>query len=75
VIAGFITASGILIAISQLKHILGIPPAATTCPNARLAVRASGRDQLDHACAIGVSATAFLFWVRKGLKPLLRRWA
>ena len=22
--------------------------------------------------AVGVSATAFLFWVRKGLKPLLR---
>jgi SulP family sulfate permease len=31
VIAGFITASGILIAMSQLKHVLGISAGGTTC--------------------------------------------
>lgn len=71
VIAGFITASGIIIAASQLKHLLGI--------------NASGHNLLELGNSIvhellsvhwltlllGVSATAFLFWVRKGLKPLL----
>jgi SulP family sulfate permease len=33
VIAGFITASGIIIAASQLKHILGIRRPVTTCMN------------------------------------------
>ena len=32
VIAGFITASGILIATSQLKHILGVGAGGTRCP-------------------------------------------
>jgi SulP family sulfate permease len=55
VIAGFITASGILIAMSQLKHILGIEAHAANLPDpADVAVRASGRDQLDHAF-IGVA--------------------
>jgi SulP family sulfate permease len=70
VIAGFITASGILIAqpaASMSRH----PAAATTCRTAAVAGRASGRDQPGSRFAIGVSATAFLFWVRKGLKPLL----
>lgn len=31
VISGFITASGIVIAASQLKHLFGIQPMATTC--------------------------------------------
>lgn len=73
VIAGFITASGIIIAASQLKHIFGI--------------NASGHNlyellgSLIHhlaeinwiTFAIGVITIAFLFWVRDGLKPLLER--
>ena len=73
VIAGFITASGVIIAASQLKHILG--------------VRAEGHNLLElveslwhhlpetnpYTLVIGVAATAFLFWVRKGLKPALRK--
>lgn len=71
VIAGFITASGVLIATSQMKHILG--------------VRAEGHNLIDMltnliaevdainwiTLLIGVASLAFLFWVRKGLKPLL----
>ena len=73
VIAGFITASGIIIAASQLKHILGI--------------KAEGHNLLDLVTSlfehmgdinwitvvIGGLATGFLFWVRKGLKPFLHR--
>lgn len=72
VIAGFITASGILIAASQLRHILGIQGEGHTL----LEIISSLWTHLGEinfiTVVIGVSATAFLFWVRKGLKPLLR---
>ncbi|WP_431299035.1 SulP family inorganic anion transporter [Tabrizicola sp. BL-A-41-H6] len=73
VIAGFITASGILIATSQIKHVLGISAGGDTIPEmvTSLAGNLSATNWIT--LLIGVSATAFLFWVRKGLKPLLRR--
>jgi SulP family sulfate permease len=42
-----------------------------TCPRSWLADRAHLGDVNWITLAIGVGATAFLFWVRKGLKPLL----
>ncbi|MBA5779450.1 sulfate permease [Stappia sp. F7233] len=73
VIMGFITASGILIAASQLKHILGVPAHG----EALIGMLASLAEHLGETqlptLVIGVSATAFLFWVRKGLKPALRK--
>ncbi|MCQ0972132.1 sulfate permease [Paracoccus sp. TK19116] len=73
VIAGFITASGILIAVSQLRHILGIPGGGHTLPE-MLASLAGNLGQANAlTLIIGVSATAFLFWVRKNLKPALLR--
>lgn len=73
VIAGFITASGILIAASQLKHILGVNGHGHTLPQI-LGSIFSHLDQVNWITVIiGVSATAFLFWVRKNLKPTLRR--
>ncbi len=72
VISGFITASGILIATSQLKHILGVSAHGHTLP----VMLGSIFEHLDQINAItlviGLSATAFLFWVRKGLKPLMK---
>jgi SulP family sulfate permease len=72
VIAGFITASGILIAFSQLKHVLGIEAHGHTLPEivSSLAANISGVHLAT--LAIGLAAIAFLTWVRKGLKPLLR---
>lgn len=73
VIAGFITASGILIAVSQLRHILGIGGGGETLP-AMLASLSRNLPEFDGATLlIGTSATLFLFWVRRGLKPLLIR--
>ncbi|WP_235674147.1 MULTISPECIES: sulfate permease [unclassified Paracoccus (in: a-proteobacteria)] len=73
VIAGFITASGILIATSQLKHILGVEAGGHTLIE-MIGALASNLGQVNPiTVVIGVTATAFLFWVRKGLKPLLRR--
>jgi SulP family sulfate permease len=73
VIAGFITASGILIATSQLKHILGIPAGGETLPEMvqSLVVNLPATNWIT--LLIGAGATAFLFWVRRGLKPLLSR--
>jgi SulP family sulfate permease len=73
VIAGFITASGILIAMSQLKHILGVSAHGHTLPE----MVQSLVEHLDQSnlitLGIGVSAIVFLFWVRGNLKPLLNR--
>ena len=71
VIAGFITASGILIATSQLKHILGVDAHGHTLPE-MIGSILSHLGQINWiTITIGVSATGFLFWVRKGLKPSL----
>ena len=73
VIAGFITASGILIATSQLKHILGISAHGHTLPEMLGSILAH-LDQINLVTVvIGLSATGFLFWVRGSLKPLLKR--
>ena len=73
VVSGFITASGIIIATSQLKSIFGIKASGAAMPELVSSLAASiGTTNLP-TLIIGVSATAFLFWVRKGLKPLLMR--
>ena len=74
VISGFISASAIVIAASQLKTLLGVPAMGETLP--RLMASLAGHLHEVHwlTLAIGVAATAFLFWVRKGLKPLLIAW-
>jgi SulP family sulfate permease len=73
VISGFITASGIQIAAGQLAPVLGI--------------RAEGESFVDlvksmvpnlghinpYTAMVGIASLAFLFWVRRGLKPLLCR--
>lgn len=73
VISGFISASGVLIATSQLKHILGVKTGGETWPE-MLGGLAGGLGAINlPTLAIGVPATLFLFWVRKGLKPALER--
>ncbi|WP_439111488.1 SulP family inorganic anion transporter [Lentibacter sp.] len=73
VIAGFITASGLLIATSQLKHIFGVEAHGHSLPQILGSLISHlGAVNLP-TLVIGVLATGFLFWVRKGLKPLLLR--
>jgi SulP family sulfate permease len=71
VIAGFITASGIIIAASQLKHMLGISASGHNLYEllVSLVEHLGGTNLIT--LAIGAGSAAFLFWVRKGLKPLL----
>jgi len=71
VVAGFITASGILIATSQVPTLLGIKGGGHTLPEMLgTIIENIGQTNLI-TLFIGAAATAFLFWVRKGLKPLL----
>lgn len=71
VTSGFITASGILIATSQLKHIFGIETSGGTLWSmlASIAVNFSEINMIT--ATIGVLATGFLFCVRSLLKPFL----
>ena len=71
VVSGFITASGILIATSQVKHILGVAAGGDNWPE-MLGGLAAAIDTINPwTLAIGIPAMLFLFWVRKGLKPAL----
>lgn len=74
VISGFITASGILIAASQLRHVLGVAGGGHTLPEVAASLWNNLPDSNLTTLVMGTSAVAFLFWVRSGLKPLLLRW-
>ena len=73
VIAGFITASGVLIATSQVQHILGVKAGGHTLPEMLGGLWAVLGATSVLTLVIGAAATGFLFWVRKGMKPWLRR--
>ena len=73
VIAGFITASGILIATSQLKHILGIDTHGHTLPEMLASLARHLPEVNGITLVIGAAATGFLFWARRNLKPALLR--
>ncbi|NKB15671.1 MAG: sulfate permease [Sphingomonadales bacterium] len=73
VVSGFITASAIIIATSQLKSILGIRASGEAMPELVRSLAENAGQTNFPTLIIGVLATAFLFWVRKGLKPLLVR--
>jgi SulP family sulfate permease len=74
VISGFISGSAVLIAASQLKHILGVPVAGETLPQIASGLAARLPQVNLATAAIGLAALGFLFWVRRALGPLLRRW-
>ena len=73
VIAGFITASGILIAASQIKHLLGV----STDGHTLVEILAELLPQLSAThlptLMIGGSALLFLLWARRKLKTMLQK--
>ena len=71
VISGFITASGIIIAASQLKHILGVSAHGHNLIEIVLSLIHSLPQFNVPTLIIGASSLTFLFWVRGALKPLL----
>jgi len=71
VISGFISASGLLIAASQLKTLMGVKAEGHNLIELLHALTVQAPNAHGLTLAVGVLATAFLFWVRQGLKPLL----
>lgn len=72
VISGFITASGLLIAASQLKTLMGVKAEGHNLVELLGALAREAPHTHVTTLVVGVAATAFLFWARKGLKPMLR---
>ncbi len=73
VISGFISASGILIAASQLKTLMGVKAEGHNFVDLILSLLSRLGQVHLLTLAIGAATVAFLFWVRSGLKPLLQR--
>jgi len=73
VISGFISASGLLIALSQLKTIMGVKAEGHNFIELLMSLAHQASNLHLLTLMVGIAATVFLFWVRKGLKPLLIR--
>jgi SulP family sulfate permease len=72
VISGFISASGILIAASQLKTLMGVKAEGHNVVDLSLSLLSQLGQVHGLTLTIGAATVAFLFWVRSGLKPLLQ---
>ncbi|MFN7003676.1 MAG: SulP family inorganic anion transporter, partial [Roseinatronobacter sp.] len=72
VISGFITAAGILIAASQIRHLLGIQTTGKTLPEVIPSIAANIHTLHWPTLVMSSLVLAFLFWSRKGLVPVLR---
>jgi SulP family sulfate permease len=73
VVSGFITASGIIIALSQARHILGIPGHGDNLPDLIASLLPHLGDTNLVTLVTGCAAILFLLWARSGLKSLLQR--
>ena len=73
VISGFITASGLIIAASQLKHVLGVEAGGHNLLELLLSLGANLGGVSLPTLVIGVGVLVFLYAARRWLKPLLRR--
>nr|WP_211316907.1 sulfate permease [Arenicella xantha] len=71
VVAGFITASGLVIALSQLKHILGIPASGHNFFELVQSIFASVTQFNKYTLALGIGSLGFLVWARRGAPRLL----
>ncbi|MDD2869320.1 SulP family inorganic anion transporter [Neomegalonema sp.] len=73
VISGFITASGLLIAAGQLRHLLGVPGGGEALPQILTSLARSAGSLNPYALGIGLGTLGFLTFARLRLKPLLTR--
>ncbi|GHA18609.1 sodium-independent anion transporter [Devosia pacifica] len=73
VIAGFITASGLIIATSQLGGLLGIRSEGHALPELVLSLAANIASINPYTLAVGAASLAALIWIRTSLKGQLSR--
>jgi SulP family sulfate permease len=74
VISGFISASALIIAASQLKTLMGVSASGHDLFELLGALGSQASHTHGLTLAIGLGAIAWLTWTRRQLKPLLRRW-
>lgn len=73
VVSGFINASGIVIALSQLRHLVGIGAEGSNLLTLGGSLLSNLGDTNIVTLITGVTALVFLFWARSGLGALLKR--
>ncbi|MDT0683239.1 sulfate permease [Roseicyclus sp. F158] len=73
VISGFITASGLLIAASQVRHVLGVSAGGGTFPETIQALLVALPETNWPTLVIGGATIGFLFYARSRLPYVLRR--
>ena len=73
VISGFITASGIIIATSQIGGLLGIKTEGHAMPELVMSILGNIGQVNVYTLAVGVVAVALLLWIRLDLKNWLAR--
>lgn len=73
VISAFITASYLIIAAGQLKHVFGIEVSGNMLPEMIVSIAGSLRSTNFITLCIGLAAIVFLPWSRTGLIALLHR--
>jgi SulP family sulfate permease len=73
VISGFITASGLIIAASQLKHLLGVEANGHNLPELLISLASSLGELKVPTLTIGLAVLIFLYVARRWLKPSLQR--
>jgi SulP family sulfate permease len=73
VISGFITASGIIIATSQVGGLLGIRTEGHAMPDLLMSIVENIGSMNGHTVAIGALALGLLLWIRLDLKNRLTR--
>jgi sulfate permease, SulP family len=73
VISGFITGAGVLIAGSQLRHVLGIDARGSTLPELFGSIARSLGDIHLPTLLLSLGVLAFLFAARRWMAPTLRR--
>ncbi len=73
VISGFVSASGVLIAVGQLRHVLGLPKTDGNLAEILASLLSHISNINGPTVILGFGSLGFLFWVRKGLPALLQR--
>ncbi len=73
VISGFITASGVIIAVGQLRHILGVEASGHNLLELIISLASRIGDTNLPTALVGISTLVLLIWTRRYLKAVLVR--
>jgi SulP family sulfate permease len=73
VVSGFISATAILIALSQVRHLLGVSGGGNTLPTILSSMTENAESTNLHTLILGSLVLGFLFWARGGVVPIALR--